>query len=515
MRRRHLSVLALLLPLALGAAIAANTARVRESIDLFNQVFQLVSTTAVDSLPEDELYEMAARGLIAELGDPYAGLLSPEERASFERNALGNRYAGTGMTIRSHRGKVSAYRVFEGSPAERAGLRAGDRIVKVGDTSVVGWESDSVTTLLLGPPNTEVAVTIERAGAATPITTTIRRAVIRVPAVPYTMLLDRGIGYVPITRFNEVAAADVARAIIELQSRGAKGYILDLRGNGGGDLYQSLRMAGLFLEQDSEIARVQHRGKEPEIYRAEDRPLLTDAPIAVLVDGGSASASEIVAGSLQDQDRALIVGTRTFGKGLVQTQMVLENGWAVRLTTGKWYTPSGRSIQAEHAALGDGRFVEDTVAEGADRPVYRSVSGRPILGGGGVTPDVVVSQDTVTTAERLLARAVGNRVADLQDAVWEVSRAIAATRRGAPGDLTPWRDSVFARLSEQEIAVTRDQFDAAAETIDRLLDGQVAGLVAGDSAAFVNRMAVDRALQSAIERLDQADNRVKLLGLRG
>lgn len=515
MRRRYLPLVALILPLALGAALAANTARVRESIDLFNQVFQLVSTTAVDSLPEDELYEMAARGLIAELGDPYADLLSPEERASFERNALGNRYAGTGMTIRSHRGKVSAYRVFEGSPAERAGLRAGDRIVKVDDTSVVGWESDSVTTLLLGPPNTDVVVTVERAGAAMPIATTIRRAVIRVPAVPYTMLLERGIGYVPITRFNEVAAADVARAIIELQARGAKGYILDLRGNGGGDLYQSLRMAGLFLEEGSEIARVQHRGKDPEIYHAEDRPLLTEAPIAVLVDGGSASASEIVAGSLQDHDRALIVGTRTFGKGLVQTQMVLENGWAVRLTTGKWYTPSGRSIQAEHAALGDGRFVEDTVAEGADRPVYRSVSGRTILGGGGVTPDLVVNQDTVTTAERLLARAVGNRVADLQDAVWEVSRMIAATRRGTPPELAPWRDSVFARLSEQEIAVTRDQFDAAAETIDRLLDGQVAGLVAGDSAAFVNRIPVDRALQSAIDRLDQAGTRVRLLGLQG
>ena len=514
MRRRFTAALALLLPLALGAAIAANTARVRESIDLFNQVFQLVSTTAVDSLPEDKRYELAPRGLIAALNDPCADLLSPEERASFERNAIGNRYAGTGMTIRSHRGKVSAFRVFEGSPAERAGLRAGARIVRVDDVSVVGWESDSVTTLLLGPPNTDVRVTVERAGAPAPLEVTVRRAVIRVPAVPYTMMLDRGVGYVPIQRFNEVAAADVARAILELQRQGARGYILDLRGNGGGDLYQSLRMAGLFLEQGSEIARVQHRGKDPEVYRAEDRPLLTEAPIAVLVDGGSASASEIVAGSLQDHDRALVVGTRTFGKGLVQTQMVLENGWAVRLTTGKWYTPSGRSIQAEHAALGDGRFVEDTVLEGTDRPVYRSASGRPILGGGGVTPDLVVNQDTVSTAERALARAVGNRVADLQDAVFEVSRSIAARRPGTMMELRPWRDSVFVRLADQEVAVSREQFDAAGETIDRLLDGQVAGLVAGDSAAFVNRIPIDRVLQAAIERIDKAGDRVRLLGLR-
>src|SRR5690606_16362267 len=153
-------------------------------------------------------------------------------------------------------------------------------------------------------------------------------------------MLAGNVGYIPITRFNNSAAADVARAVMSLERDGATGYILDLRGNGGGDLYAALNMAGLFLESGSEISRVQHRGKPPEIYKAEDASMVSNAPIAVLVDGRSASASEIVAGSLQDHDRALIVGTRTFGKGLVQTQSVLEGGWAIRLTTGKWYTPS-------------------------------------------------------------------------------------------------------------------------------------------------------------------------------
>src|SRR5690606_13033853 len=152
--------------------------------------------------------------------------------------------------------------------------------------------------------------------------------------------------------------------------------------NGGGDLYAALNMAGLFLESGSEISRVQHRGKPPEIYKAEDASMVSNAPIAVLVDGRSASASEIVAGSLQDHDRALIVGTRTFGKGLVHTQSVLEGGWAIRLTTGKWYTKCGRSIQDEHAGMGDGRFVADTLT-GPERPTYRSTAGRFILGGGG------------------------------------------------------------------------------------------------------------------------------------
>jgi carboxyl-terminal processing protease len=511
-RRRTLAIAALFIPVALGGFLLGANARVRESLDLFNQVFQLVSQTAVDSLPEEELYRLAARGLVRELGDPYADLLSAEDRASFERNSIGNRYAGTGMTIRSHRGKVTAFRVFEGSPAAKAGIEAGDRIIKVGPTSVIGWESDSVTTLLLGVPDTDVEVMVQRAGVAEPITATIRRAVIRVAAVPYTMMLDSQIGYVPITRFNDVSASDVARAVLALDRAGAKGYILDLRGNGGGDLYQSLRMAGLFLATGNEIARVKHRGKPAEVYRAEDRPLLPDAPIAVLVDGGSASASEIVAGSLQDQDRALVLGTRTFGKGLVQTQVVLNNGWAVRLTTGKWYTPSGRSIQAEHAALGDRRFVEDTMT-GPDRPTYRSASGRTILGGGGVTPDVIVNQDTVTSAERNLARAIGNRAIDLQDAVFEVARSIAATHRDPIAVVPAWRDSVYSRAVALDVPMSRGEFDGAAETIDRLLETQVAGLVGGDSAAFVRRIPTDRVLQAALERLDKAGSRVRLLGL--
>lgn len=512
MRRKLLATTALLLPVALGGFLIGTNARVRASLDLFNQVFRLVAETSLDSLPVEELYTRAARGLIRELEDPYADLLSPEQRDAFSRNSIGNRYAGTGMTIRSHDGRVSVFRVFDNSPASAAGIRPGDRIVRVDTTSVVGWASDSVTGLLLGEPDTEVRVTVTRAGQDEPVTATVQRAVVRVPAVPYTVLLDHQVGYLPITRFNDVSAGDVARAIIELDRQGARSFVLDLRGNGGGDLYQSLRMAGLFLDEGSEIARVQHRGKPNEVYRAETRPLLPSAPIAVLVDGGSASASEIVAGSLQDHDRALILGSRTFGKGLVQTQVVLDNGWAVRLTTGKWYTPSGRSIQAEHAALGDGRFVEDTLT-GPDRPVYRSMAGREILGGGGVTPDVVVRQDTASTAERVLARGVGNRILDLQDAVFEVARVVVASEIDPIAAVPQWRDSVYQRAISNDLPMNRSEFDDAGATIDRLLRAQVAGLVAGDSAAFVQRMADDRVLQEALARLDSAPTVKVLLGL--
>lgn len=512
MRRRPLALAAVIVPVALVAFLVGASTNLNKSVDLFNQVFRLVATTAVDSVPQDKLFELAARGLVHEINDPYADILSPEQRSAFERNQLGNRYAGTGMTIRASAGAVVAYRVFPESPAAKAGVQAGDRIVKVDTTSILGWPADSVTKLLLGAPNTPVSLTIDRSGATAPIVATLQRAVIRVAAVPYTYMLSDQIGYIPITRFNDVSAADVARAVLTLERQGAKGFILDLRGNGGGDLFQSLRMAGLFLPVGEEIARVQHRGKAPEIYRSEQGPLVTDAPIAVLVDGGTASASEIVSGSLQDQDRALIIGTRSFGKGLVQTQVVLDNGWAVRLTTGKWYTPSGRSIQAEHASLGDGHFVEDSLADG-HRPTYRSASGRPIIGGGGITPDIVVTPDTVSTSERTLARALGNRVGELSEIIFQVARQVAHT---APGNFTvqpAWREMVVSEAAKDELPATREQILAATPTIDRLLEGQVAGLVGGDSAAFVRRISSDRVLQEALTKVHEGGTRKKLLGL--
>lgn len=499
--------------MVLVAFLAGATTQAHRSLDLFNQVFQLVEHTAVDSIPQDSLYQLAARGLITEIGDPYAGILSPEQRAAFERNQLGNRYAGTGMTIRNALGAVTAYRIFPGSPAEKAGLKAGDLMVRIDTTSIRGWRSDSVTTLLLGAAGTPVRVTYERVGVPDSTTVTLERAVISVAAVPFTMMLDSTVGYIPITRFNDVAAADVAEAVLHLESEGAKRYILDLRGNGGGELFQALRMAGLFLPLGSEVARVQHRGKPPEVYRVNQEPLLPNAPIVVLVDGGTASASEIVSGSLQDQDRALVVGTRSFGKGLVQTQVVLNSGWAVRLTTGKWYTPSGRSIQAEHTGLGDGHFVEDSTS-GGKRPIYHSASGRDIIGGGGITPDLIIQPDTASTAERKLARSLGSSAATLQAIIFEVARDAAATAKPNFTVQPAWRDQVIERAEQDKLPATPAEWQAATTTLDRLLDNEIAGLAFGDSAAFAHRIPNDLVLQAAMQKVNASSSTKLLLGLK-
>ena len=510
-RRRLAWSLVLALPVALGAFVWQSE-RLRASIELFSQVVRLVETTALDSLPQDEIYRRAARGLIKEMGDPYAAILSPEELASFERNSLGNRYAGTGITIRNLRGQITALRVNPAGPAHRAGMRAGDRILAVDGTPVEGVTTDSVSRLLLGVPGTRVSVTFERAGEAEPTLVGIERAVVKVAAVPYAALLDDGVGYIPIQRFNDVAASDVAAAVLRLERQGAMGYVLDLRGNGGGDLYQALQMTGFFLPTGAEIAHVQHRGKEPEVYRAEQRPILQDAPVVVLVDGASASASEILAGSLQDHDRALVVGVRSFGKGLVQTQARLNNGWAVRLTTGKWYTPSGRSIQAEHEGMNDGRFVStDTLI---NRPMFRSASGRPIVGGGGVTPDVVVRQDTATSAERDLARAVGAQIPLMQDLVLELAREVAGSVRDGNFLVPPsWRETLRARLLANEVVIADSLWITAEPVVDRLLAGQVAGLAIGDSVAFLRQALGDAQLRTVRELIVRAGNRTALLGL--
>lgn len=506
MKRRPVTLLPLLFVVLFSPLSAQSRSSTRE---LFGQVIGLVAETAVDSLPLDSLYERAARGLVAQLNDPYAALLSPKQIAEFQRNSLGNRYAGIGAQVRSQGQHVTLFRVYSDAPAARAGLQQGDRILTVDTVQVSGLPVTTVTSYLLGPPGTDVRVTYQRIPDATPHTTVVHRSEIRIPAVPFTLMLGDHVGYVPIQRFNQTAALDVAAAVTQLAHDGAKRYLLDLRGNPGGDLDAATAMAGLFLKPGQEVARVKHRGLDPIRYHAEQAVTVGDAPIAVLVDGGSASAAEIVAGSLQDHDRALVVGTRSFGKGLVQTQRVLPGGWALRLTTGKWYTPSGRSIQSDHGGLGDERFIESDSA-GA-RPIFHSDAGREVVGGGGVTPERIVRPDSASKSEQELARALGNRQLEFQDAVYEVAREAQPTVRSGFTTQQAWRDSLFARMERLKLPVTREQFAAAREAVDRLLDNQIAGLALGDGEAFRRQASRDKVLSTALELIGRASSQQQLL----
>jgi len=504
--------------LAIIGAFLKQSQQAPDGARLFSQVLQRIEDNAVDSLTRNAMFEKAARGLIRNLKDPYAELYSPEEIASFQRNTLRNNYGGLGMQIEQQDDQIVVARVFPNTPAEAGGVLPGDHIISVDTVVVTGMRLDQVSSRLVGQPGTFVDVAFQRASVPQPIKGRFKRAVIRVPAVPYAITLEEGVGYIPLQSFNESAADNVSRALLELKRKGARSYVLDLRGNGGGSLDQALEISDLFLKPGQEIVVVRHRGREPEIASA-SRPSIVDSmPIVVLVDGATASASEIVAGSLQDHDRGLVVGTTSFGKGLVQTLFPLEGGWFVKLTTGKWYTPSGRSIQAEHDRLGDDRFVEYAVdsAKGdsaRQRPVFKSDAGRKILGGGGITPDMVVAPDSASAAERELAKAVNPSYQ-----AWYVTLynyALEMKPKLAPNFTITQaiRDEFFSRLIKAKVVITRAQYDAAQSVIDRNLEQRFTSLAFGDSAAFRRTAASDPQVQTALDLLRRGTTQRQLLAL--
>lgn len=474
---------------------------------LFAQVLQIIGSEHIDDLTQDEVYRRAARGLVDRLGDDYAELYSPEELAKFTREQLGSAYGGLGMQIEDQQGVVTVTRVFPNTPAERGGVRAGDRVVSVNGQSTRGLKLEEVSNRLVGPAGTTVDVVFARAGVAEPLRGTYTRAVVHIPAVPYALLLDGGVGYIPLQKFNETASEDVRGAIRDLQARGAKSFVLDVRGNGGGSLDESLKISSLFLPASTEIARVEYRSRAPDVYRSRAAALVPDAPLVVLTDGYSASASEIVAGALQDHDRAAVIGTGSFGKGLVQQIYTLDGGWAMKLTTGKWFTPSGRSIQKERNAEGE---AIDTAGV---KPVFRSAAGRTIIGGGGITPDLVVKPDTMDTAEQDFMKLVGGKAQEVYVAVYDQALAV---KDGVGADFrvtAAWRDELFQRLQKAEVPVTRRQFDDARPLIDRMLEQRIAGLAFGDSAAFLRFAPHDAQLRAAVDLLRQGTTQKELFAV--
>ena len=408
-RTRKAALASLLLLPVLAGGFALQARSTRGGAQLLDQVLTFVALRYVDTLDAQQLYEKAARGLVKELNDPYTELFTPKQLEEFSRNTNG-RYAGIGMQIVKSGDYVVVDKVFPNSPAEGGGVQEGDKIMIIDTTNARGFNTQQVQNKLLGPIGTPVNVTFGRIGVGQPIKMGFKRAEIHVPAVPYTMMIDDRTGYIPLTRFSEQTTEDIANSVMDLRKKGAKGIVIDLRGNPGGILDEAFAMSNLFLPKGKELLSVRGRG-EFQKFVAERDPLAPDVPLVVLVDGGSASASEIVAGALQDYDRALVLGTTSFGKGLVQSVYNLDGGYALKITTGKWYTPSGRSIQKERKMNADGQFVEvlpdsmETDSVRKARPTYKSSSGRTLYGGGAITPDVIVAPDTLSQAEQACHRA--------------------------------------------------------------------------------------------------------------
>ncbi|HEY2896191.1 MAG TPA: S41 family peptidase [Gemmatimonadaceae bacterium] len=515
------------LPIVIGGA-AIERQSTRDGAHVFDQVLSLVGERFVDTLQQNQLFEKAARGLVQQLDDPYSELYTPAQLKRFSTMATG-KYGGIGMQIEQQEGAIVVVRVFDHTPAEQAGVAEGDHIIGIDTASTRGWSSQQVSDVLVGTIGTKVKVKFARPGIATPIEHAFTRAEIHVPAVPYALMLDNKIAYVPLQQFSENSASELRGNVNRLLREGAKGIVLDLRNDPGGILDQGLDIADLFLGSGQTIASVRTRQGPPQVFTTHGGEHIGNVPLVVLVDGYSASASEIVTGALQDHDRALVVGTTSFGKGLVQTVFPLDDGWAMKLTTGKWYTPSGRSIQKNRKHIDPdsaaGADVAAGVPEGAlpdsleqdsvkkHRPAYKSDAGRTIYGGGGVTPDIIVPEDTVTTAEQEFAKAIAPKFPALRGVLYSYSFEL---KDHVNKDFTvkpEWRDEFYKRLAAAKILTDRKQYDAATPLVNRWLSQQVARLAFGDSTAFRRTIPDDPQLEKALQVLRKGQTQKDLFSI--
>lgn len=383
----------------------------QRNIAVFNALTRELEESYVDSIRVDDAFKAAIRGMLATV-DPYTEYYSYDDRESLERMTTGA-YGGIGSFIQGRGGNTYISEPIVGSPAMKAGLKPGDRILRVDSTDVVGLTSDKTSALLKGVPGTEVSVTVSRpyVGPDSVMTFTIVRERVAEPSVPWAGVVKGNIGYIRLNQFVESSAADVLKALEEFQENPEVKYlVLDLRSNGGGLVDQAVKILGYFLPKGTEVLRT--RGKDAgseKIYKTQRNPVMPDIPMAVLIDGGSASAAEITAGALQDLDRAVLVGSRSFGKGLVQGTRPLPFNGLLKVTQAKYYIPSGRLIQALDYSH---RNPDGSVARVPDSltNVYRTLHGREVRDGGGLQPDSVVEWPQVSPL--LYGLVTGNHIFD-------------------------------------------------------------------------------------------------------
>lgn len=365
-------------------------------IDIFHSVFRELDMMYVDTIDIANAVESGIHAMLSEL-DPYT-VYYPEEEDEDLKMMLTGKYAGVGAVIRYHKkhDRVVIVEPYEGMPALASGLRAGDILLSIDGEDLKGLPVDEVSSRLRGEAGTTLTVRAKREGVADSIVEVkISRANIAMPSVPYYTLFGDSIGYVILNSFTENCAREVRLALVELKNLGARGFILDLRGNGGGSMAEAIDIAGIFIPKGTTV--VSTKGKIPQAsqtYETRREPLDVDIPLVVLVDGQSASSSEIVAGAIQDLDRGVIMGNRTYGKGLVQTVRELPYNASLKVTTSKYYTPSGRCVQKiDYSKKRSGEVSEDKSDSIASK--FYTLAGRPVYESGGIAPDVEI------VAERL------------------------------------------------------------------------------------------------------------------
>ncbi|GLU43254.1 S41 family peptidase [Allomuricauda sp. NBRC 101325] len=370
--------------LVVASGFKSDFFEIAKQIEIFTTLFKELNMNYVDETNPAELMDSAIKNMLDDL-DPYTQFLNEQDVESYKINNTGE-YSGIGALVRSFESKLLIVEPYKGYAADKAGLKAGDEIIKIGETKVADFD-DNASELLKGANNSSVEVTYVRQGETK--TTTITREAIEVDAVPYYDMVDDKTGYIVLSRFNRKASQQTKSAMQDLKGRGAEKLILDLRGNPGGLLSEAINVTNLFVDKGELIVTTKSKVKKfNQEYRTNNKAEDLEIPLVVLINGRSASASEIVSGGLQDLDRAVVVGARSFGKGLVQRPLKLTYGTQLKVTISRYYTPSGRCIQSLDYW---NRDAEGNAVRNTNFTEFKTKNGRKVWDGGGVMPDIEIN----------------------------------------------------------------------------------------------------------------------------
>ena len=503
-----------------GSDSQANNARQRARI--FESVLRYVSEYYVDTLDAAQLYDMAIEGMLDQLQDPYTSFLRQTGFEELSISTTGN-YGGVGLRIDSRDGWIQVVAPIADSPGERAGLESGDQIIEVESQSTQGWSTRKAASLLRGEPGTNVAITVRRAGFADSLRFTLTRGEIHVNSVEGTKMVAPTVGYLHLTTVSRQSTSEVREAVSQLRSEGAKGIILDLRVNPGGILEEGVALADLFLERGQVIVNTKGRARgATATYVAEQGQAWPDLPIVVLVSRTTASAAEILSGALQDHDRAIVVGSPTFGKGVAYLLIPLTDNEAVTVTSSRWYTPSGRSIQrgvsgSQALALMASVTAPDSMDVAEGKQEFLTDSGRRLdAGDGGIQPDILLPRDTLTDGEQHFFQVIGQRLPEYRNVLTRYALELKGQGAVTSPDFevtSGMLSTILQSIRAAGIEIPDSTFEGGSTFVADQFGLELTRYSFGRGAELTRSNMSDNQIRKAVELLEKAESPEALLAL--